>query len=493
MVKSRCSFFNNLFWVYFFCYLTGALGYVIRIIFSRGLSLEEFGTLYAVLGLFMLIGVFNDFGFSETINFFGTKFFEKKNFASLKRSIYYGIIMQTITSVLIGIVIFINAEFLGTIYFKSDFAVIVIRILVVFFVTLSVSNPLRTSFMTKQKAKISSGLETFRLIITALCASILLFSPGKIIIASLSWTLGSIALLLLTIILFRKEFKFLNKIHFAFDAKEYAETFKYASQIMLSLGATTFIWGIDVQMIVFFGNVSDVAYYSNAFSIASIIFIMLVPVIWILFPLTTKLLANDGKSELEVTVSAIYKGLLFIGVPLLTLFLAFPQELLVLMYGALYGAGKTALFALSFGLFFMSYASVNSSILSGMGKVKERNFALFITAILNIIGNYIGIMTMGYVGVAIATTASYFFYFLITSYIVRSEIRIIISAKYIFKVFITSIIIYLVAFFLKKTLQLNFYLEALVIGALVLTAYLSLNHILGLFGTRDILRIFAKK
>ena len=76
------------FWIYLFTFLAAPLGYLIRILYARTLSVEEFGLIYSIIGFIALISIFNDLGFSETLNYYATRFYEKKQYAKVKGSFF---------------------------------------------------------------------------------------------------------------------------------------------------------------------------------------------------------------------------------------------------------------------------------------------------------------------------------------------------------------------------------------------------------------------
>lgn len=57
-------------WIYFFSFLIAPTGYVVKIIISNSVSVEELGTLYAVMSLMTILGSYNDFGMTESLNYF---------------------------------------------------------------------------------------------------------------------------------------------------------------------------------------------------------------------------------------------------------------------------------------------------------------------------------------------------------------------------------------------------------------------------------------
>ena len=58
--------------------------------------------------------------------------------------------------------------------------------------------------------------------------------------------------------------------------------------------------------------------------------------------------------------------------PLLVLFVAYPKEIIILLFGAKYVAAWSALIILSFAYFINVFASFNFQIMAGLGLIKER-------------------------------------------------------------------------------------------------------------------------
>ena len=48
------------FWLYFFMIITAPVGYIIKVIISNTLSVEDVGIFYSVLGFVILISMYND-------------------------------------------------------------------------------------------------------------------------------------------------------------------------------------------------------------------------------------------------------------------------------------------------------------------------------------------------------------------------------------------------------------------------------------------------
>ncbi len=117
------KFIKKGFWLYLFSFLVGPLGYVVKIILSGDLTVDEIGLLYGILSLISLLSVYHDLGLTESLNFFLPKFIVQKDWTRFKSLLVYSFIAQFITSTLIGLVLFFSSGYLAEHYFRSAEAV----------------------------------------------------------------------------------------------------------------------------------------------------------------------------------------------------------------------------------------------------------------------------------------------------------------------------------------------------------------------------------
>ena len=113
------KFIRKGFWLYLFSFLVGPLGYVVKIILSNDLTVEEIGLLYGILSLVGLLSVYHDLGLTESLNFFLPKFIVEKDWTRFKSLVVYSLVAQLITSTIIGLVLFFSSSYLAEHYFHS--------------------------------------------------------------------------------------------------------------------------------------------------------------------------------------------------------------------------------------------------------------------------------------------------------------------------------------------------------------------------------------
>ncbi len=458
---------KNTFWIYLLNYLGAPFGYAIRIFYTRTLTVEEYAIFYAVLGFFSLISLLSDLGLSETLNYYGVRFFERNDWKSLKTTILFTFFFQVCSSFILTLILYSSASFLSQNYFHTPEAASLLRGLLVYFIFLNLLKPILSVFKIKQKLFKSTFISTLRLpLIFTFSLPLLFVHTLKVVV--LSWSLTYILLFIIGFILALKEFPALRQVRFKQNLVLYKKLLSYASIIILSSGATLLLNRIDVQLITYFRSLHEVALYVNALSLAQLFTKLIVPFTIIIFPLTTKLFEKGRLEELKYILSHILQGLLFFGLPFLLTFLLYPQELLLLFYGKLYVAGDEALVILIVGSFFAALTGVNFAILAGTGAVKRRLYITYLAAMINLVGDLLLIPRLGIRGAAIMTSMSYLLMF-VFSY---NKILPLPSLNYGLKLFLANTLFLTIVILLKNILSCNYYLEALIILFFSSSAYL---------------------
>lgn len=64
------KFIKKWFWLYFFSFIVAPIWYIIKIIISNELTVEEVWIVYSVISLVTLLSSFNDLGLTESLNYF---------------------------------------------------------------------------------------------------------------------------------------------------------------------------------------------------------------------------------------------------------------------------------------------------------------------------------------------------------------------------------------------------------------------------------------
>jgi O-antigen/teichoic acid export membrane protein len=86
--------------------LTAPVGYIIKVIVSNSLSIEDIGIFYSVLGVIMLISNYHDLGLTEALKYFLPKYRIEKKYSEYKTTIILTVLAQVTIGTLIAIGIY---------------------------------------------------------------------------------------------------------------------------------------------------------------------------------------------------------------------------------------------------------------------------------------------------------------------------------------------------------------------------------------------------
>ncbi len=385
--------------------LGSVCAYLIRILLSRTLSIENYGLFYAVLSFFSIISVHIDLGFGEAITYFVPKYLKSKRYKELWNTFIYGQVIQIVVSVLISVVLIIVAPYLSSRYFRIVGSETLIYIFCAFLIINSLLNSLSQIFTGLQKIKYYSSINILR---TAL---VLFFSSFFLIIGlngpifyALSWVFGYFLTTILFLYLLWSKHPLLTENILSWNKNIFNTMYKYA----LPAFATTLVYSLlvssDTFLLTLLRGVIEVGIYNVIVPIASISIIFLSPLNLILFPLVSTLMEEEGE-KINYLVSKIYQLVPFVGIYFALFIILFPSSIVSLIFGQKWlDFSIIPLSILSLGYIGIIMSSILGSIILGTGRVKERLKILVVVAVLNVSLNVILIWYYGILGAVISSS-----------------------------------------------------------------------------------------
>ena len=147
-------FLRRGFWLYLFSFLIAPTGYIIKMVLSHDLTLSEYGTIYAVISLVTILAAYNDLGCTESLKFFLPKYIAKNDKKSITQLLLYSLIIQMLSSALLGCALWYGSEYLATHYFQDPIAAQVLQIFIVFFFGVNLFQVTNTCFAAIQDTKL---------------------------------------------------------------------------------------------------------------------------------------------------------------------------------------------------------------------------------------------------------------------------------------------------------------------------------------------------
>jgi stage V sporulation protein B len=464
---------KNVFFLYLFSFLVIPVSFAIRIVLARNLSGADFGLVYSLLSFFGLISIFNDFGLTETLNYHGVRFYEKKRLGRLKGAVRIAFLSQTITAVAIGLVLFFFAPWLAENYFHYPMAGAALQAGLLYFLFFNMSRAFVTAVNVTQNVFYNKMFEVFNLAVVA-AGVVALWLTGRLSAEGtmLFWGMGIFIVFILSFFVSRSKIREISRVKAEADFGLFKKLLKYSLFVALGTGAMYVLSYSDLQVITYFSTLENAGLYSAASSISKVLAGLALPIAALLFPLGSKLFSEGRKKEIKAILELTYSLGFFVAVPFFLLASVFSKEVLLVIFGQGFVASQGALLVLLAAKVFYVFFSINFAFSAAFGRVKERTKYLYFAALLNIVLSILLVRVLGIVGVAVGTLVTTLFLFGSTYFIVNKEVPFSIDFFYILKTVFLSLGVLVLAFGVKAVMPGHYVVKAVVIGGLACAVYL---------------------
>ena len=288
--------------------LAGFLGYLVRLVLARSLSVEEFGLFNAVFAFLAMIGTFKSLGFDKALTYFIPKFQHEKRRDLIKSSIIYSAIIQIITNFIIIIAVYFISSYLSINFFHSAKADIALRLMVLAFFLDSFVQILKFAFQGFKEMMYFSGIDFIRMLLIF----VIILVGFKLNLGLLSpiaaYIIAPLILLLIFYYIFSKRvFPEFNTAKFVFDKKELKRISKYSIFSVESSAAGLILYYTDIVVITYFSTLINVGLYSVALPTAKVLMYFPRAIHAITMPLVAEFWAKGKKELLKAGIEQLYK------------------------------------------------------------------------------------------------------------------------------------------------------------------------------------------
>jgi len=446
--------------ILFLSLIAAFLGYLVRVILARNLTVEDFGLFYAVFAFLGLLGVFKSFGFDKALVKFIPEFVHKKRYDFIKNSIVYVCIIQLITNTTIIIVVYLLSNFLATNYFQNSQAVFILKLMAIAFFLDSFVQVLRFSFLGFKKIFYYSLIDLIRMVL--ILTIILIGFNYKYGISSpvIAYIVTPIILILLFgYILVKNVFPGCFVSKFSFNKKLLKKISHYSIFVMATTVGGVVLGYTDIIMLTYFSGLASVALYSIALPTSKLLLYFPRALAGVLLPLTSELWSKKKKIILKEGMESLYKYSFIIIIPLVFMIFSFSDLIINVFFGKSYISAVNAMKILVIGMIFAVLYVLNSNFFAGIGKPQISSKIVYTGAIFNFLTNLILIPIMGIIGAAIATTLSYIIMAVMGLVKIRRFINIVYPTKIWIKTFIGGLIFIFIISLLKSLFIMNVWIE----------------------------------
>ena len=456
------TLFKNVSWVTLSQVITNICAFLWTILIARYLGVSDYGTLSFVISFTVLIGMGTDIG----ITTFTTRELSQ-NRSKTKKYIDNLILYKILLSIVLCVFTVLIVYLLG--YNNLVVELTLIMFIEASFVTMF--NFVNGIFQAHESVKIpSTGIIIYSLSLLLLIFITTVLNLGIIAVA-IAYALGYIFGLSYVSNKLIKEFGFPK---FEVDLPFWKEVTIRSLPFGLTIFFYTIYFSIDVVMISWLSGDYATGLYNSAYKVISVFTAFYVVYQYVIFPLMSKLYAEDT-DLLKISFEQSFKYSLLILLPIIVGVYFYSPYIINLIYSSEFALASVPMQILIWTVVFLFINGVATSLLNSIGKEFDVTKIYIIAAIFNIAVNYLLIPKYTYIGASIATVLSEILILGLMMYsISKTEYKPDISLlKTIIKLVICGIILTIVLYLINVSLWL-----AIPIGLIV--------YIISLFLTKSI-------
>lgn len=426
--------------------LAGSIfAYMIRILYSRTLSIEDYGLFYATFGLFSILSGYNDLGFGYATVYLLPKYLKVKNYARAWNIFIHGQAISFSVSIILSVVLSIFAPFLAQYYFKVEGSENLVYIFSVYLITFTVLNGMIQIFSGMQKEKYYSSITLAKWFLTFTFSILFfLFDFSNIVFYAISWALGHIITTLLFLFLFLRKHQYLFSNKIIFERGIFKQMFSYAYPVFLENIIATSIVFTETFFLTLLRGVREVGVYNIIYPLTTISIILFSPINALILPLVSHLMEGE-KQKIRYLMDRVLEVIPFIAVYFSLFLIIFPSSIVGLVFGQKWlGLVELPIVILSVGSIGFLMSEILGTIVIGTGKVKARMRANAVLAVISVCLDILLIWKIGVLGVVITITLMKFALAFWCIKIIRTSVNFNIPFRFYFKILIFSTTLYIV-------------------------------------------------
>lgn len=387
-------------------FISKFLSYLYRLVVAR-IGPEAYGQLSLGLTVISMVSIFVRLGLDQSIKKYVPEAREANDTAMLKGIILDSLKFIITSGLIIGVILFVSADFIANTFFDSPETAPLIRVFA-FIPLLSKTASVFTDFtLGYNTTKYRVGLRRVLQNVIQLVATVILIWMGYGLMgAAVGWFIGVFLIMIIAIYLVERDFGPILTADVK-AKKMYPEMIRYAYPLLLAGAVSSTLGWADTALIGYFMDDASIGFYNAAYPTAVMISIPATAVGSLaLSSFSTLGAKGEGQAAALKTTT---RWVMAIAFPAFVLMALFPEKLMHLLFGSEYVVAGTALTVLAFGKFFSASTGQLSSYLKAKGHTKIIFWNTSANFVLNIGLNILLIPRIGILGAAIATAGSMIF------------------------------------------------------------------------------------
>lgn len=403
-----------------FTFLAALAGYAFRLVLAHNLTVSDYGLFYAIFSFLGFFTIFIDFGLTQSLAKSIVEFRVKGRYDWIKSVLISCFSLQMAISLLLTVIFLVLTFYTPIInnYFKLDNPMSFLLMLI-WFVTLPFDMVTQSFLLGFQRIKLFSAIGAIKALVILFLTLLFLYSGWEKIVPFLSYALINIIIFLLLIPFLIISFPDFFKIPNFFDYERIRKVILYGGLLAFAWLAWSVVTYTDSMIILLFRNTGEVGLYQVALPLAYVLMYFINALNSVTYPLFTRLNTEKNKEKIVQGVNLLY-NYIFVGmIPLALIMLSFPEIVIQFLFGAKFLEAANALRILSIATILFSLASFNINLFLATGHAKTIALFAALTAMLNVILNFIFIPFYGFVGASLTTLISFTFLLFATLFKVK--------------------------------------------------------------------------
>jgi len=383
--------------------------YFYRLVVAR-MGSEQYGILSLGLSFVGFLAVFSTLGLDNGVLRYVAYYKGKDDSPHIRGVLLFAFRVTLFVGLLLGFLLFVFSGWVSHTFFPHiDFVKLsLILKLVAIAVPLTALNfLLYAAFESFQKVKYEVYTKNILETSSKLFLSIILVYFGFKVVGLAVAYVVSIALGFILALFFieKKVYPFLrSKVAPLYNNRE---LIAYSWPLVLSNFFLVIIGSVDIWMLGYFKNASDVGVYSAAYPTAQLLLIIPNVFLILFLPILTELYSKGEMSSFTSIYQITTKWIIMVSLLPLSLIMLFSRNILGRFFGAEYIPGSLALVMLTIGFFVYATAMASLYLLLVIKKTKVILLNYSVTIIFAVLLNLFLIPRYGVNGVAFTTALSY--------------------------------------------------------------------------------------
>lgn len=391
------------------------VGFLSKIVFIRNTTQTEYGIFSLAFTISSILIVVATLGLDNGSSRYIAYFKGKNEVNNIQKTILYSFVIVFFSSAVIFLITFFLSEYISANIFEYRELTLILKLLSItipltVFINMVVAI-FRGYSITSIKIYFGDIIRPFSYLMLLILAILLDLSfEGLVYSYVLSITVTFLLLLLYCVNVIKKKREII-KLSSITRKKDAADMIKSLIVFSVPLLSTSILLSImtwtDTLMIGYFRLPEEIALYNAAYTIASLLSVIINSLGFIYLPVIAELYGKNDIKELKNAYNTTTKLCFTFTYPLFFGIIIFPEIILNTFFGTAYTNAAIPLQILASGFIFNSYFGLNYHTLITIGKSKFLMYCSLIGATLNIILNILLIPTMGIVGAALASISSF--------------------------------------------------------------------------------------